>query len=155
LKNNGPDRARSSTSPSPQVDAATSPVRIWLVEDSPTDAFVIEEALRASGLRHDTQAMRDGELAVAAIRAVSAGEAPAPHLVLLDLNLPRVSGLQVLATLRKTPELQHVPVVVVTSSDFKGDRDAVAEHGISGYFCKPHDLDEFLTLGDMVKQVLG
>lgn len=126
-------------------------MRVWLVEDSATDAFVIEEALRTTGLAFDVNVMRDGELAM---QAVSNAAASPPDLVLLDLNLPRVPGLQVLAALRQVPELREVPVIVVTSSDYKGDRDAASAHGATAYFTKPHDLDEFLTLGEIVRSVL-
>ena len=83
-----------------------------------------------------------------------AGEAPFPDVILLDLNLPKVDGPQLLSEFRKHPECANTPVIVVTSSDARTDRDRMAELGITSYFRKPSDLDAFLKLGSVVKEIV-
>ena len=81
-------------------------------------------------------------------------DAPTPDLILLDLNLPKVDGPQVLSEFRKHPECANTPVIVVTSSDARTDRDRMAALGVTRYFRKPSDLDAFLKLGSVVKEIV-
>jgi DNA-binding response OmpR family regulator len=78
-----------------------------------------------------------------------------PDLVILDINLPRKSGREVLRALRQSPNCGRTPVLVVTSSDSQRDRDEMANLGASLYFRKPSDYNEFMKLGDVVKTLLA
>jgi CheY-like chemotaxis protein len=129
---------------------------VWLVEDSATDAYVIGEALKLCGLSCVLRVVGDGDAAISMLREVeaSAGRG-SPDLILLDLNVPKVPGLEVLSALRQSACCGGVPVVVVTSSDSNSDLAAIRELGATSYFRKPHDLDAFLRLGDIVRQALN
>ncbi len=80
---------------------------------------------------------------------------PCPDLMLLDLNLPKIAGPQVLTHLRKHPKCARTPVIVVTSSNAQSDRARMAELGISRYFRKPSDFDAFMQLGAVVREVIA
>jgi DNA-binding response OmpR family regulator len=80
---------------------------------------------------------------------------PFPDVVLLDLNLPRVSGLELLARMRKSATWSAVPVVIASSAGAPSDRLAAAKLGISDYFRKPADLEEFMEIGAIVRRVVG
>jgi CheY-like chemotaxis protein len=82
------------------------------------------------------------------------GDLPCPDIVLLDLNLPKVDGQEVLSELRKHPECAGTPVIVVSSSDARKDRARMAELGVTRYFRKPSNLEAFLLLGAVVKDVV-
>ena len=98
---------------------------------------------------------KDGEQAIKFVAQMGKpGRAPCPDLILLDLNLPKADGPQVLSEFRQHPECADTPVIVVTSSDAPRDRARVTELGISRYFRKPLDLDAFLQLGAVVREVV-
>jgi len=100
--------------------------------------------------------LTDGDAALALMRHAEAyGPTASPELVLLDLNLPKIPGIQVLAALRQSPSCRTVPVVVVTSSDSEADLRAIAELGVTSYFRKPHSLDAFMSLSDVIKGALS
>jgi DNA-binding response OmpR family regulator len=97
----------------------------------------------------------DGEKAIRFIENAEKDEsAPCPKLLLLDLNLPRKNGIEILERLRRSDKCGNIPVIVVTSSDSQQDRDDAARLGATRYFRKPHDFDEFVKLGEVVRQVL-
>ena len=130
--------------------------RILLAEDNSGDILLIRRALAEYGIEHELHVVHDGEQAIKFLaRAGRPGEAPRPDLVLLDLNLPRVDGAEVLMELRHNPRCAATPVIVVTSSNAARDRARLTELGISHYFQKPSDLDEFMQLGAVVRDVLG
>ena len=88
------------------------------------------------------------------IKNVEAGKLPCPDIVLLDLNLPRVSGHVILESLRRGPLCGTVPVVIVSSSDSPHDRSEASRLGATRYFCKPNDYDDFMKLGSLVLEVV-
>jgi DNA-binding response OmpR family regulator len=97
----------------------------------------------------------DGEKAIAFVETTDIDpEAPCPQVILLDLNLPRTSGMEVLRRLKTSPRFAEVPVIVVTSSDASMDRAEAANLGVDGYFVKPQNLDEYMKLGSLVKAIL-
>ena len=98
---------------------------------------------------------KDGEEMLRLIERIDAGEAPCPDAVLLDLNLPRRNGIEILRRMRQSVVCGHVPVVIVTSSDAPNDRESVAKLGATGYFRKPSSYNEFMHLGELVKQIVG
>src|SRR6185312_5979317 len=131
-------------------------LQVWLVEDSEADELLMRAALNLDGLDCEFQVSPDGEKAIEFIEALDNGEAwHRPHIVLLDLNLPRKGGARVLEKIRRSQRCAGVPVVVVSSSDSPGDRTQVSRLGATRYFQKPLDLVEFMKLGPLVREVLG
>lgn len=129
------------------------PVRIVLVEDNPADVLLVEKALEARGIDCELIRYEDGEQA---IRALTEEDEGAPDLILLDLNLPRVEGFDVLKAIRGRPALVSVPVGILTSSETQADRHRVGLLGAERYIHKPHNLEEFLhTVGTAVEELLS
>lgn len=137
-----------------ETSTASTPLTIWLIEDNPADAFVMTEALKSSGLLFQLQSVVDGEAALELLRAAEDGEQVLPALILLDLNLPKISGLEVLSQIRAAARCGRVPVIVVTSSEAPSDLSAIRELSATAYFRKPTSLDAFMKLSDLVRQVL-
>ncbi len=130
--------------------------RAVLVEDSLADVFIIGEIVRNSGLPLDLDVLTDGEQALDHFAGLQRDpELPRPDVVLLDLNLPRRSGHEVLAWLRSTPAFVNLPVIVVTSSDADADRRAAERLGASAYFRKRFSYEEFLSLNEVIEGVLA
>ncbi len=99
------------------LPCAPRPIAILLVEDNPGDARLVREALKSAGIDSLLTVARDGEEALDLLRgARPAVEAVRPDLILLDLNLPRKDGRELLAEIKQDPSLQRIPVVVLTSS---------------------------------------
>jgi CheY-like chemotaxis protein len=131
-------------------------VSILLVEDSDGDVFLVRRALEKHGLRHDLIVARNGEEALRLLdRAEKGPAADVPQMILLDLNLPKVGGRQILSHIRRTQALAGTPVIVLTSSDSVADRDAALALGANVYFRKSTDLQSFMELGQVVKQLLA
>ena len=121
--------------------------RILLVEDNPGDVRLTREALREGGLTVELTAVPDGEEALAFLRGDREhGEAPRPDLVLLDLNLPRKNGVEVLEEIKTDPDLRAVPVIMLTTSSSARDIAACYDRGVNCYVVKPLDLDDFTRL---------
>lgn len=128
--------------------------QIVLVEDAEPDVFLVREALEHAGLRFELQVLDDGEKAVDFIDRVDRAEAAHPDLLLLDLNLPKRSGVQVLERVRQSPICARIPVVVLTSSDSPKDKAQAAQLRATEYFRKPSQLAEFMRLGELVRGLL-
>lgn len=125
---------------------------IVLIEDNDADYVLIEEALTAMHRPFKTTRFRDG---AEALRAVLAPEAELPDLILLDLNMPRSAGLDILQQIRKSPKLGSVPVAILTSSESGGDQHRAARMGASAYIHKPSTYDRFIaTVGQTVRAML-
>jgi CheY-like chemotaxis protein len=132
-----------------------SQFQILLIEDAEPDVFLVREALRQAGLDFQLNVCDDGEKAVDFIDALDTNATVAcPNLILLDLNLPKKSGDQILERMRRSPRCGHVPVIVVTSSDSPRDKAEIARLGATQYFRKPSRLDEFMRLGPLVRDLL-
>jgi len=130
-------------------------LRILIAEDNTADVLLVRQSLEMHGVNAETEIVTDGESALAYLsRMGSPGEPPCPDLLLLDLNLPKADGAQVLSELRKHPQCCTTPVIIMTSSQAPRDRTRMAELGIAHYFPKPLDLDAFLALGGIVREVL-
>ena len=120
------------------------PVEILLVEDSPTDALLAREALEYSKLANNLHTVPDGVEALAFLRREGRyADAPRPDLILLDLNLPRKDGREVLAEVKTDERLKRIPVVVLTTS--KSEADVLEAYGLHAncYIVKPVDFDKF------------
>jgi CheY-like chemotaxis protein len=122
-------------------------IEILLVEDSPDDAKLTIDALRDGRVRNKITHIEDGVEAMAFLRrAGQYGDAPRPDLILLDLNLPRKNGREVLAEIKQDPDLRRIPVVVMTSSDDEKDILAAYNLYVNCYVTKPVDLDQFISV---------
>ena len=123
------------------------PVEILLVEDNPGDARLTHEALREASIANRLSHVRDGVEAMAFVRNEPPfADAPRPDLILLDLNLPRKDGREVLAELKEDPLLRLIPVVVLTTSE--AEQDILRAYELHGncYITKPVDLEKFLHI---------
>jgi len=129
---------------------------ILLAEDNEGDVFLVRRALEKRGLPHELVVRHNGEEALAWLDDHSGEEDPtaAPDLILLDLNLPRIDGAQVLSHVRKTDAFTCTPVIVLTSSDSPRDREMALELGANIYFRKPTDLASFMDLGRIIEELL-
>jgi two-component system, chemotaxis family, response regulator Rcp1 len=123
------------------------PIDILLVEDNPGDVMLVQEALSDSKVRNRLHVASDGEQAMEFVRREGkhAG-APRPDLILLDLNLPKKSGREVLREVKTHPDLKSIPVVVLTSS--KSDDDVVRSYELhaNAYILKPVDFHQFMKI---------
>jgi two-component system, chemotaxis family, response regulator Rcp1 len=129
-------------------------VRILLVEDNPADVYLIRQALGESQLDHQLIVKTDGDEALKFIEeADSAADGECPGIILLDLNLPKIDGEIVLQSLRHSRKCAEAPVIVITSSDARKDREKVARWGAT-YFRKPSEFDEFMKLGLLVRTAI-
>jgi two-component system, chemotaxis family, response regulator Rcp1 len=128
-------------------------MRIFLAEDNPADVYLLREALGVEADRTiELLVAQDGEEALDYVyRRGRFSEMPKPDLVVLDLNLPKSDGSDILRAIRETSDLRDVPVVVLTSSDSPRDRAAAQRLGADGYITKPSDLDAFLSLGETLR----
>lgn len=131
------------------------PFLIVLMEDSVADIYLVRQALEGVGLNFELTVIEDGAEARAYARRDGkyAGH-PVPDLTVLDLNLPRVGGLEVLDALRRNDELSQVPVAILTSSAAPSDRNKATSLGIQRFISKPVELDDFLQIGEVLKQIL-
>jgi two-component system response regulator len=130
---------------------APSPVHILLVEDDPGDALMITEALRQAKAPGELHRVADGDEALAFLgRRDAFAQAPRPDLILLDLNLPRRGGLEILAELKADPRLRLIPVIVLSSSRAPEDIQRSYELHASAYIVKPADYD---GMADVIRQV--
>ena len=120
------------------------PIEILLVEDNPGDVRLTMELLRESKIRNHVDAVNDGIEAMAYLRkeAKFSGK-PRPDLILLDLNMPRKDGREVLAEVKQDPDLRQIPVVILTTSSAEQDIVRSYNDHANAYITKPVDLDQF------------
>ncbi|MEK8105784.1 response regulator [Micromonospora sp. M12] len=127
------------------------PVRILVVDDDPGDVLMIEEALADSDVAKIIDVVSDGEEAMEFLRAEGRHEqARRPDVILLDLNMPRMDGRQVLGAVKQDEDLRTIPIVVLTTSN--ADTDIVGSYTLqaNAYVTKPIDLDDF---NDVVRRI--
>jgi CheY-like chemotaxis protein len=130
------------------------PVSILLTEDNPADAGLVRRALEEHGVEGELVVIADGETAIAFIQAIDANAAPCPDLAIVDLNLPKKPGREVLERMRQSERCGHIPVVILSSSDAARDKADAARFGASRYIRKPSKLDDFLSLGLIFKAAM-
>jgi CheY-like chemotaxis protein len=122
-----------------------NPIEILLVEDNPGDVRLTREALREGKVHNRLHVVQDGVEAMKFLRGEAPYEdAPRPDVILLDLNLPRKNGREVLAEVKSDPDLMRIPVVVLTTSDDERDVLHAYEYHANCYITKPVDLEQFL-----------
>ena len=129
---------------------------ILLAEDNPADVYLIREALREHSVDYTMRVASDGKEVLRILSPEQAQtQAQSLGLIILDLNLPRHDGIEILEHLRQMRELAHIPVVVLTSSDSPRDRLMANQLGATCYLRKPSGLEQFLSLGATFKELLG
>ena len=129
-----------------------APIEILLVEDNPGDVRLTEEALRQGKVRNNLNVAADGVEAVAFLRRQGRyARAPRPDLILLDLNLPRKDGREVLAEIKADVGLRKIPVVVLTTS--QAEEDVLKAYGLNAncYVTKPVGLEQFVAVVNSIE----
>ena len=123
---------------------------ILLVEDNPTDVLLIKRALAKTRVANPISVVEDGDAAVAYLAGqgmyADRAQYPLPILIMLDLKLPKRSGLEVLAWLRGQENLRRIPVVMLTSSNGAGDVNAAYDEGVNSYLVKPVEFDGLVEM---------
>jgi CheY-like chemotaxis protein len=129
------------------------PIEILMVDDSMGDIRLAQEALKEARVRNRLSVVHDGEEAMAFLRRQDGfADAPRPDLVLLDLNMPRMDGRQVLAEIKGDPALRSIPVVVLTTSEAEADIVKAYDLHANAYITKPVDLEAFLDAVKVVEE---
>jgi CheY-like chemotaxis protein len=133
------------------IDEPVRPIEVLLVEDDPGDVVLITEAFEHNKVNNRLHVVADGVEAIQFLRRESPYEdAEEPDLILLDLNLPRKDGREVLAEVKEDPTLRRIPVVVLTTS--KAEEDVLRSYDLhaNAYVTKPVDFDRFI---EVVRQI--
>jgi chemotaxis family two-component system response regulator Rcp1 len=124
-----------------------TPIEILLVEDSESDIVLTQEVLKEAKVINRLSVARDGEEAMRRARPEDgSGGHARPDLILLDLNLPRKDGREVLRELKEDPDLRRIPVVVLTTSAEERDVIAAYDQHVNAYITKPVDIDQFVAV---------
>jgi CheY-like chemotaxis protein len=133
---------------------SSKPIQILMAEDNAADVFLVRAALDARGFDYELHHAEDGEKVLQFIQAAEEDETPPPALLLLDLNLPKRRGDDVLRRVRQSRRCADMPVIVLTSSDSPKDRERAATLGATQYLRKPSDYDAFMSLGQAIEELL-
>jgi chemotaxis family two-component system response regulator Rcp1 len=126
---------------------------LLVIEDNPADVDLLRRALASAGLHCQLTVIDDGAEALAFFQQGSA--APAPDLAIIDLNLPKHGGMEIIERMRANPTYARVPVVVLSSSSSPRDRAKMENFDVKRYIVKPADLEEFLRIGWQIKELLA
>jgi|SRR6185437_4178903 len=131
-----------------------SPVRIAVVEDNTADVVLLEECLSANSISFEIQHFKDGAEAAVHLFGNASGAASLPDLIVLDLNMPKMNGLELLEKIRGHPRLAGIPVAVLTSSLAPEEKTEAGRLGADRYLRKSADLNEFLReVGEMIREL--
>ena len=134
------------------IDATYGAINVLLVEDNPADIRLLEEALKSSNIRYRFNVAMDGEQAMSYLRRPPAESGlPVPDLIILDLNLPRKDGREVLSEVKQDERLKHIPVVVLTTSESSDDIVRCYRDHANCYLTKPLNLDKFDELVRLIE----
>ena len=129
------------------------PIKILLVEDQPADVRLTEEVLKQGKVANELYVAEDGEKAMQFLRQEGEFEGvPMPDLVILDLNLPRMDGKEVLQAIKSDPAFLKIPVLILTTSAAERDILDAYEHHVNAYITKPIDLDEFVAVVSSIEE---
>lgn len=139
-----------SNNPSPKMGR---PIEILVVEDNPGDVRLTTEVLKDNKIRNELHVAKDGVEALAFLaREGEYSDAPRPDLILLDLNLPKKDGREVLKAIKSDPNLKRIPVVVLTSSKAEEDIARVYSLNANCYVTKPIDLNQFIKVVKSIRE---
>lgn len=134
----------------------SKPFSILLAEDNSGDVFLVRQALAHHNILHELAVVSDGDEALRYLKGLGQPNSRClPDLILLDLNLPKTDGHELLTTIRTDPGSKKALVIIITSSDSPRDRKRSADLGANSYFKKPFNYDEFLELGAVIKDLLA
>ncbi len=123
------------------------PVEILVIEDNPVDIRMTQEAFKDYHVANNLRAVTDGQAGMDYLcRRGEYADAPRPDLILLDLNLPKKHGREVLNEIKADPDLRSIPVVIVTTSDLDEDVMGAYCHNANAYITKPIEFDDFFTM---------
>lgn len=130
-----------------ETEKMVKPINILLVEDNPADVRLTEEAFKEGGILNKLYVAKDGEEALSMLASNgSNSRIPRPDLILLDLNLPRKDGREVLEQIKDDERLKRIPVVILTTSNAQQDILKAYDLHANCYITKPVDLDQFFTV---------
>jgi CheY-like chemotaxis protein len=132
----------------------SSNCRIVIAEDNPADVMVVRMALEQAVPGFELKVFEDGGGMLRYVEEVERQTAPRPDVMLLDLNMPKAGGLEVMRRLRRCTTCISIPVIIITSSSRPKDREEALALGAAHYFLKPDDFDDFLKIGDVVSETL-
>lgn len=128
--------------------------RIVIAEDNPADVLVVRMALEQAIAAFELKVFQDGGSMLEYLDELQLHGGPCPDIMLLDLNMPKAGGLEVMQRMRDCTACVSTPVIVVTSSSRPKDREEALALGAAHYFLKPDDFDAFLKIGDVVNETL-
>jgi CheY-like chemotaxis protein len=128
------------------METALAPFRILLVEDNPNDIEITRRALQKGQLKNELTIARDGQEAIDLLFGRAGDPALLPGLILLDLNLPRVDGREVLSRIKSDPELRRIPVIVLTTSTREEDVVRSYDLGVNTFISKPVRFEDFIKV---------
>jgi chemotaxis family two-component system response regulator Rcp1 len=148
------DPISTSTAPTVSRSPNLHRLNLLLAEDNLPDALLIKQMIKAFDLPVEVTIASDGERALDYVtKAEREPEAPCPDFLLLDINLPKLDGFEVLRKIRGGEKCKDIPVMIISSSDSQGDRSMAASLDAS-YFRKPADYEEFMKLGGVLRRFL-
>jgi two-component system response regulator len=129
------------------------PIEVLLVEDNPGDVRLTREALKEGRVWCSLQVVEDGEAALAFVRQQGVyTNAPRPDIILLDLNLPKIDGREVLSNIKADPDLKRIPVVILTTSQAEEDILKAYNLNANCYITKPVDFEQFLKVVRLIQE---
>jgi len=134
------------------MDQELQPVHILLVEDNPQDVEITKRALDKGQVKNRLTVARDGQEALDILQSLRGKEDEHPGLILLDLNLPRVNGLEVLQIIKADPDLRRIPVIVLTTSTREEDVVKSYDLGVNTFISKPVRFEDFIEVVTMIKE---
>lgn len=137
--------------------SSTRSLAPWIVvaEDNAPDVFLLKEALNQEGLSCRLDSIEDGEAALDFIAGLECDPPPpCPDLFIIDLNLPKKSGQEILDRLRTSSRCSAIPTIVMSSSDAPRDQQLGRDSGVQLYFRKPVELHDFMRIGGVVRDIL-
>lgn len=128
------------------------PIDILMIDDDQGDIRITMEAVKSSRMANRLHTCSSGEEGLAFLRQEGEfQDEPRPHLILLDLNMPGMSGMEVLEAIRKDPKLEHLPVVILTTSDADADVLSAYKHKANCYVTKPVKFEQFLQIVQQIE----
>ena len=129
------------------METICEPIEILLVEDNPGDVRLTQEVLKDGKVRNNMHVVKDGVDAISFLQQTGEyADAPRPDIILLDLNLPKKDGREVLADIKADPDLKNIPIVVLTTSSAEQDIFRSYDLHANCYITKPVDLDQFIRV---------
>jgi len=134
------------------METALAPFRILLVEDNPNDIEITRRALEKGQVKNELTIARDGQEAIDLLFGHAEARASLPGLILLDLNLPRVDGREVLSRIKTDPELRRIPVIVLTTSTREEDVVRSYDLGVNTFISKPVRFEDFIKVVTAIQE---